>query len=56
MVSIKKKVIQFLKFILCPEVSKCHGFLPSCLLLVSIALCWEDISVYVVTGLSLGEC
>lgn len=56
MVSIKKKAIQFPKFILCLGVSKCHGFLPSCLLLVSIALGWEDISIYVVTALSLGEC
>lgn len=45
MVSIKKKkAIQFPKFILCPEVFKCHRVLPSCLLLFSRALGWEDIS------------
>ena len=40
----KKKAIQFPKFILCPEVFKCHRVLPSGFLLFSRALGWENIS------------
>lgn len=52
MVSIKKKAIQFLKFILYPEVFKCQ----SSSQLSSIALGWENISIYAETVLSLVEC
>lgn len=58
MVSIKKKkkAIQFPKFILCPEVSKCHSVLSSWLLVLPIALDWDNISIYAKTVLILVEC